>query len=125
MSERKLVLTIEEIQKSKEVKAWIAQLLAHKVFAAVLDTLQRQALPSATVPSLVPGVHHDTTLAHDDRYRAGWSDAINAIRKIPTGDPLPPPVEEEELWSGNPAVLQIDQEIERLAKSPRQRRSTR
>lgn len=122
MSERKLVLTIEEIQKSNRVKEWFAQLLAHKVFGAVLDTLQRQALPSAAVPSLVPGVHHDTTLAHDDRYRAGWSDALNALRKIPTGDPLPPPIEEEEIWSGNPLVLELDKEIERLEKTQKRRR---
>lgn len=105
-------MTEAELVKSDKLKDWLAHVLAQKPMADILDLIQRKAIPTAnTVPAIVPGVHFDTTLAHDDRYRAGWSDAIEYLRAIPGGRQVIPTDPEEEPFAHLPEVQAIDAEI--------------
>jgi hypothetical protein len=114
-------MTLDEILKSDVLKQWFASLLDNRGFKQLLDAIQHRALPtSKQLPAQVPGVHYDTTLAHDDRYRAGWSDCIEFIKNIPQGTTLPGREPEEEPYAHLPEVRAIDEEIKQqsIKKQP-------
>lgn len=107
-------MTISELESSERVKAFMASLTANTVFASILEACQKKALPTNTkyrALTPVPGVHYDTTMAHDDQYRAGWSDCIEYLRNLSMGAAPIQHQADEEPYASAPEVQAIDAEI--------------
>jgi len=80
-----------------------------------MDAMEKEALPSKRgTPMLIPGVHHDTTIAHEWHYYAGWSDCLKALRSLPTDTDEPALPPEEELFAHEPSVQAIDEDLKKI-----------
>jgi hypothetical protein len=106
-------MTLDQIQRSEKLREFFHALLQNRNFALVLDAIQQQAVPSRVkLPLAIPGVHHDTLLAHDAQYRAGWADCVQAIKNLagPSREEIQHQ-DEEEPWASVPEVAELDRQI--------------
>lgn len=113
-------MTFKQLQSSAGAKELLHQMLSNRLFVEILDATQSRAMPSrGKMPIPTPGVHLDTTIAHDHHYSAGWSDCIEFLKGLPTGAHVPLADEQdEEPFAHADDVRAIDAELQLRHPTP-------
>lgn len=103
--------SLRDFRSSASLTEALSELINDPTFRRLMSALREVPLPRS-LPKQVPGVHHDTTIAHQYHWNMGFSECLDQIIRaaLPPGnvhpDDMTPP-EDEEFASSLPANLQM------------------
>lgn len=76
---------IQDLMQSQGFRAQWRQVFDCNEFKAVFEAM-RKSCRAISLPGLTPGVHHDTTIAHEYHRLIGNNEVLDLMEKIAKGD---------------------------------------